>query len=145
MVNEVKPSQNGMRRGKILSRGPGIVVLSPSLEILHMNRQAQVLISDLGSHTSEAPQPNQRTDVLPPALVDLSGEILSLFETRHEKNGNGQFVIRHVAAKSGNPVLVRGVGVPNGGGEERPRIVLLLTRTSADHMSAGFKPAPTQL
>ena len=121
-----------MSSGKILSEGPGIVVLSPSLQILHMNRQAQLLIRDLGLRTSEAPQPNPRTDVLPPALVELSREILNLFEIRPQKNANGQFVIRHVADKSCNQMLVRGVGVPNRGGEARARIVLLLTRITAD-------------
>jgi hypothetical protein len=116
-----------MSGGKVLLGRPGIVVLSPSLEVLHINRQAHLLISDLVPTTPEAQQPNNRTDVLPPALINLAGEILSVLRSRHEINEKGQFEIRYTANESGKPVLIRGVGVPNGHGVEHARIVLVLT------------------
>jgi hypothetical protein len=122
-----------MNSGTLLPGKPGIVVLSPSLQILHMNRQAHLLISDLVPTTSAAQQPTNRTGVLPPALVDLSREILSALRSRHEMSEKGQFEIRHVADEFGKPVFIRGVGVPNGKGVDHARIVLLLTVTSADH------------
>jgi len=41
-----------MSNGKVLSGGPGIVVLSHVLEILHMNRQAVKLASLRNEHPS---------------------------------------------------------------------------------------------
>ena len=111
----------------------GIVVLSPSLQILHMNRQAQILISDLVPTTPETQQRNHRSDVLPPALVNLSREILRVLRKRHKMSEKGQFEIRHVTNGSGKPVSIRGMGVPNGQGVEHARIVLLLTGTSANY------------
>jgi hypothetical protein len=48
MVDQVKESQNDMSSGRVLSGSPGIVVLSPSLQVLHMNRQAIKLASLFG-------------------------------------------------------------------------------------------------
>jgi hypothetical protein len=133
MIEQVKETQSGMSNGEVLSGKPGIVVLSPSLQILHLNRHAQFLIGGLASTTSEAQQPNNRTDILPPVLINLAGEILSVLRSRHEMKEKGQFEIRHSANGSGKPVLIRGVGVPNGQGVEHARILLVLTETSADH------------
>ena len=41
--------------------------------------------------------------------------------------------VRRIPVGSGKPVLIRGVGVPNGHEVEQARIVFLLTETSADH------------
>ena len=133
MVDQGKEPQSNMSSGKVLLGRPGIVVLSPSLEVLHMNRQAHLLISDLVPTTPEAQQPNHRADLLPPALINLAGEILGMLRRRHEMSEKGEFEIRHSANESGKPVCIRGVGVPNGHGVESARIVLVLTGTSANH------------
>ena len=49
-------------------------------------------------------------------------------------NGNGQFVIQHSVDKSGNPVFIRGVGMPNGDEEGHAR--------SALHTSRGLVATP---
>jgi hypothetical protein len=133
MEDQVEESQQEISSGEVLFGGPGIVVLSPSMKILHLNRQARFLINGLASTTSEAQQPNNRTDILPPVLINLAGEILSVLRSRHEMKEKGEFEIRHSANGSGKPVLIRGVGVPNGHEVEQARIVFLLTETSADH------------
>ena len=133
MVDQVPESQSDMSSGEVLSGRPGTVVLSPWLEVLYMNRQAQLLISDLVPTTPEAQQPNRRTDVLPPALISLADEMLRVLRSRHEMSEKGQFEIRHSANHSGKPVSILGVGVPNGHGVEHARIVLVLTEASANH------------
>ena len=140
MVDQVKESQNDMSNGKVLSGSPGIVVLSPSLQVLHMNRQAHLLISDLVPTTPEAHRPNNRTGVLPPALINLAGEIIRVLRSRHERSEKGQFEIWHVANGFGKSVSIRGVGVPNGHGEEHARIVLLLTGASANYLENHRSP-----
>ena len=133
MVDQVKVSQQDMSNGTPQSRGLGIVVLSPLLQILYMNRQAHLLIGGLVCTTPEAHQSNDRTQVLPPALADLADEIFRVLQSRHERSEKGQFEIRHTANGSGKPVSIRGVGVPNGQGVEHARILLFLTGTSANH------------
>ncbi|HSL02541.1 MAG TPA: hypothetical protein VK901_03260 [Nitrospiraceae bacterium] len=106
-----------------------------------MNRQTQILISSLVPTTPEAQQPNDRMHALPPALINLAGEILCVLRSRHEMSEKGRLVIRHAPNESGKPLLIRGVGVPNGQGVEHARIVLVLTGTSVDdsenHQSYG--------
>ena len=140
MVGLVRESQNEMSSGEVLFGTPGIVVLSPLLKILYMNRQAHVVISDLAPTTQSAQQPNNRTGVLPPALISLAGEILSVLRSRHEMSEKGQFEIRRTANGSGKPVSIRGVGVPNGQGVAHARILLFLTGTSADHSENHWSP-----
>jgi hypothetical protein len=133
MGDQGKESQSDMSSGKVLLGRPGIVVLSPSLEVLHINRQAHLLICDLVPTTPEAQHPNHQTNVLPPVLINLAGEILSVLRSRHEINEKGQFEIRHSTNETGKPVFIRGVGVPNGQAVDHARIVLVLTGTSANH------------
>jgi hypothetical protein len=141
MVDQVKESQSNMSSGRVLSEGPGIVVLSPSMKILHLNRRARFLINGLASTTSEAQQPKNRTDILPPVLINLAGEILRVLRSRHEMKEKGQFEIRHSVNETGQPVSIRGVGVPNGQGVEHARILLFLTEayteSSEHHRSLG--------
>lgn len=128
MVDQVPESQSNMGNEKVLSGGPGTVVLSPGLEVLYINREAQLLISDLVPTTPEARQPDHRTNVLPPALIGVADEIIRGLRSRHERSEKGQFEIRHAANWSGKPVSIRGVGVPNGHGVEHARIVLVLQK-----------------
>lgn len=141
MVDQVEDPQNDISSGTVLSRGPGIVVLSPSMQVLHMNRQAHVLIRDLAPTTPETQQSNHRTEILPPVLINLAGEILSVLRSRHERSEKGLLVIRYAADWSDKPVFIRGVGVPNGHGVEHARIVFFLTEASTDplenHQSLG--------
>ena len=110
-----------------------MVVLSPSMQVLHLNRQALILIRDVVPAAPEAQLPNNRTHVLPPALINLAGTILRVLRRRHERGEKGQFEIRHVANGSDMLVSIRGVGVPNRQGVEYAHIVLLLTGAQADH------------
>lgn len=116
------------------------MVLSPSMQILHMNHHAQILVRGLMPTTPEVQQPNDRTHVLPPALITLAGVILSALQSSHTMSEKGQFEIRRTANGSGKPVSIRGVGVPNGQGVAHARILLFLTGTSADHSENHWSP-----
>ena len=52
--DQARVPQQDRSSGKVLSRERGIVVLSPSLQVLSMDRQAQIMISDLVPTTPEA-------------------------------------------------------------------------------------------
>lgn len=132
MVDQVKESQSNMSSGRVLSEGPGIVVLSPSLQVLHLNSQALILIRSLMPTTPGVQQPNDQTHVLPPALITLVGVVLNALRSSHTMSEKGLIEIRHSVNETGQPVSIRGVGVPNGHGVEQARIVLLLTGMSGD-------------
>jgi hypothetical protein len=140
MVDQVKESWNDMSSGKVLSGGSGIVVLSPSLEILHMNRQAVKLAGMLGPAEPRGQDLNHPASVLPLFLNNLASEILSVLRRRHEMSEKGQFEVQRSANGSGKPLLIRGVGVPSANGLKDSRIVLLLTGTSANHSGNHQSP-----
>ncbi|MEP6959260.1 MAG: hypothetical protein ABI980_11070 [Nitrospirota bacterium] len=122
-----------MSSGKVLSGGPGIVVLSHSLEVLHMNHQAIKLACLLDPAQPNGQPPNNATGILPLPLTDLAGKVLSMLQSRLERSENGQFEIRYSANEPDKLVHLRGVGVPDRHGVAHARIVLILTEASAHH------------
>lgn len=141
MVDQETAAQNDMISGQVLPGGPGIVVLTPSLQILHMNRRARLLISDLAPTTPEAQHPSHRTELVPLAPINLADEIIRELRSRHEMGEKGPLEIRRSVSGSGNSVRIRGIGVPNEHGIAHAHIVLVLTEVSAshpeDHQSSG--------
>lgn len=137
MVEQVKESQNDMSSGEVMSGAPGIVVLSPSMQVLHMNRQAIKLASLLGSVELNGQPSNDPTGILPPPLADMANEILKVLRSRHKMSEKGQIEIRRTVNETGKLVSICGIGVPNGYGVEHARIMLLLTGTSAHHSESN--------
>jgi len=106
--------------------GPGIVVLSASMQLLHMNRQAselakQINLAEHGGSSSRAAH-----GVLPTALTELCGEIVKALHIRTEAKDWEQFEIKRVAGNPEQPVLLRGFGLPDRGGVQFARLVVTL-------------------
>lgn len=106
--------------------GPGIVVLSASMQLLHMNRQAsdlsrQINIAEHGGGSSRAAH-----GVLPAPLTELCGEIVKALHVRTEAKDWEQFEIKRIAGNPEQPVLLRGFGLPDRGGVQFARLVVTL-------------------
>lgn len=144
MIDRVKVCQNCMSSGKVLSVGQGIVVLSPSLTILHMNHQAIKLAGMLGPAEPRGRDLNHPAPVLPPPLNNLAGKFLSVLRSRHALSKKGLCAARHSDDGFGKLVIVRGVGVPSVNGLQDSRIVLLLTETCANHSEHHQSPGRVQ-
>lgn len=106
--------------------GPGIVVLSTSMQLLHMNRQA----SDLSKLINEAEKINNTgmiaSGVLPKALTELCGEIVKALQIRTEAKDWEQFEVKALAGDQNKPILLRGFGLPDQAGIQQSRIVVTL-------------------
>src|SRR5262245_17660397 len=105
---------------------PGIVVLSASMQLLHMNRQASELAKQI--NVAEHGGANARTahGVLPAALTELCGEIIKALHVRTEAKDWEQFEIKRVTGNPDQPVLLRGFGLPDRGGVQYARLVVTL-------------------
>ena len=125
--------------------GPGIVVLSASMQLLHMNRQAsdlarQINIAEHGGGSSRAAH-----GVLPAPLTELCGEIVKALHIRTEAKDWEQFEIKRVAGNPEQPVLLRGFGLPDRGGVQNARLVVTLEELgrkktlNADHARDRFQ------
>jgi DNA-binding CsgD family transcriptional regulator len=109
--------------------GPGIVVLSSSLQLLHMNRQAAELSTQINqAETIDENKDNKKVahGVLPVALTELCGEILKVLQIRTEAKDWEQFEVKRLAGDPARPVLLRGFGLPDPGGIQQSRIVITM-------------------
>jgi hypothetical protein len=118
--------------------GPGIVVLSASMQLLHMNRQAselakQINVAEHGGSNSRAAH-----GVLPTALTELCGEIVKALHIRTEAKDWEQFEIKRVAGNPEQPVLLRGFGLPDRGGVQFARLV---TRGTCSTTTIEYGPS----
>lgn len=132
MVDQETAAQNDMISGQVLPGGPGIVVLTPSLEILHMNRQAIKLAGMFGPAQPEDQELNHSARVLIPPLINLAGTILDALRRGNETTDKRQSELHHVAISLGKRVLIRGIGVPSAKGLQDSRIVLVLDEMSTN-------------
>ena len=106
--------------------GPGIVVLSASMQLLHMNRQASELAKQINSAEHSGGGSRTVHGVLPAALTELCGEIVKALHIRTEAKDWEQFEIKRVAGNPEQPVLLRGFGLPDRGGVQFARLVVTL-------------------
>jgi len=141
MVDQEKESQRSLSGGAVLSRGPGIVVLSSSLHILHMNRQAIKLAAMLGSAEHRVLELNNPLGVLIQPLIKLAGTILEGLRRSNETTDNVRSELRHAVDNLGKRVLIRGIGMPSANGLQDSRIVLVLSEISADSGDTNWAPS----
>ena len=106
--------------------GAGIVVLSSSMQLLHINRQATEL-SKLINMTEKGGTPAKAAHgVLPSALTELCAELLQALQVRTEAKDWEQFEVKRIAGNPNQPVLLRGFGLPDRGGLQYARLVVTL-------------------
>ena len=115
-----------------MSGGPGIVVLSSSLHILHMNRQAIKLAAMLGSAEPRVQKLNYSLGALIQPLIKLAGTILEGLRRSDETTDVGRSELRHAVDNLGRRLLIRGIGVPSANGLQDSRIVFVLSEIGAD-------------
>ena len=103
--------------------GPGIVVLSPSLQILHMNRRAMALLNQL-EHTAQSTGA-ERAVAAP--LHQHCQDILETLQAHLGSNNWEQFRQYRTIGDSTHSIFLNGFGIPDRRGLPHSRIVLLLS------------------
>ncbi|HEY6085028.1 MAG TPA: hypothetical protein VIU63_06505 [Nitrospira sp.] len=106
-----------------LFEAAGIMILSSSTRILHMNSRARTLMGLFGeAHES---WPNLTSDCLPSILLEFCRDILSELALRTETQDWARFEIRRVCHMVSPPLLLRGFGIPTVANRE-PQMILTL-------------------
>ena len=88
--------------------GAGIVVLSSSMQLLHMNRQAAELSKLINMAENGGAPAKSAQGVLPAALTELCTEVLKALQVRTEAKDWEQFEVKRIAGNPNQPVLLRG-------------------------------------
>jgi len=102
--------------------GPGVVVLSLSLHVLHMNRRAMALLNQLA-------YPAQNIGAERGIAAPLHHHGQDMFETMQARVGSNnweQFQHNRVIGDAPHKILLNGIGLPDRRGLPHSRIVLLL-------------------
>ena len=103
--------------------GPGIVVLSSSLQVLHMNRRALVLLNQL-EHTGQIVGAEW---ALTAPLHQHCQDIIETLQARLAANNWEQFQQYRMIGNPTNTILLKGFGLPDQRGLSYSRIVVLLS------------------
>ena len=123
--------------------GSGIVVLSASMQLLHMNRQASELSKKINAAEHGGGSLKSAHGVLPTALTELCGEIIKALHVRTEAKDWEQFEIKRVAGNPEQPILLRGFGLPDRGGgpvcETRSHLGRASAAATTEHRSSQGK------
>lgn len=102
---------------------PGIVVLSPSLHLLHMNRRALALLTQL-EQTAENVE-TERTVTAP--LYQHGQDIIETLQARLADDNWEPFHHYRAIGPASHTILVKGFGIPDRRGLSHSRIVMLLS------------------
>ncbi len=106
--------------------GSGIVVLSASMQLLHMNRQASELAKKINAVEHAGHSARSAHGVLPTALTELCSEIIKALQIRTEAKDWEQFELKRIAGDPSQPILLRGFGLPDRGGIQHARLVVTM-------------------
>ncbi|MCP9455342.1 MAG: LuxR C-terminal-related transcriptional regulator [Nitrospira sp.] len=106
--------------------GSGIVVMSASLQLLHMNHQALELAKKLNDVEQAGHSTKYAHGVLPTALTELCHEIIKALHVRTEAKDWEQFEIKRIVGDPNQPILLRGFGLPDRGGIHNARLVITM-------------------
>lgn len=123
-----------MRQAPLLSSSDsGMIVLSSSARILHMNGPARALMALFG--TSHEHWPQMAPESTPSIITEFCLEVLAQLRRRIEAQDWTQFEIRRICHMVTPSLLLTGFGVPSASDSEI-RVVLTLTPLSSTSHTA---------
>jgi len=100
--------------------GPGILMLSSSMQLLYSDRRIWELFGRIKTQEGKA-----QHGVLPPAVEALCSEIIKLLQVRTEAKDWEHFRVKRVVGDPVQPILLSGVGIPEQhGGKSRVLITV---------------------
>jgi DNA-binding NarL/FixJ family response regulator len=109
-----------------LRTGPGIVVLSVTMQLLYMNQVAHDLTRQIHAAGQTKGPSSAAHGVLPTALTELCRAVIDALKEKTEAKDWEQFHVTRIAASADGAILLRGFGLPDSGGLSRARIVVTI-------------------
>jgi DNA-binding CsgD family transcriptional regulator len=103
----------------------GVLVFTPTLELIHMNEEALVL----SSYINQTQTDYVVTGILPQEILAFCEEIIQRLTNHHDFKEWEYFELRRVIDGTEFPVLLRGFGLPDPGSRQ-PRVLILMERVS---------------
>lgn len=104
--------------------GPGVLVYSHTMQLLHVNRRALELTGGI-SRTENGP-----IRVVLSAVIELRAEVQATLDSRIVANVWEPFELKRFVVEPGRELLLRGFGLPDRNADEHSHIVILLEDAS---------------
>ena len=133
IVEYVRGLRQNMNEGAIAVQeqrdrtAPGIVVLSPSLHLLHMNRRALALLTPLNGTVHETAQNIGADRAIAAPLHQHGQDIMQTMQARLAADNWEPFHQYSLIGDSTGQILLKGFGLPDRKGAAHSRIVMLLS------------------
>ena len=115
------------QKAPLLGSGPsseaGLVVLSSSIRILHINGRARALMALFGE--AHGQWPHLSPESMPAILTEFCGDVFTEFQRQAGSHKWAEFEMRRICHMVTPSLLLRGFGMPSKDGRE-PRMILTL-------------------
>jgi DNA-binding CsgD family transcriptional regulator len=124
--------------------GPGILLLTPSLQLLYKDRRAWELCQYLGRGAENGKRG------LPQPVVDLCKEISDLLQVRTDVKDWEQFRVKRVCGSADRPMLLSGLGLP-ARAEQKAQVLITIEEIGrrreaiVDHVKDLFNFTPREV
>ena len=102
--------------------GPGILLLSSSMQLLYRDRRTWELCAQI----NKAQNGKAANGVLPTAVAELCSEIMKTLQVRTDAKDWEHFRVKRIIGDPKRPVLLRGVGLPDRSGIQQSRILITM-------------------
>ena len=100
--------------------GPGILILTSSIQLLYKDRRAWELCAEINNRESTA------NTVLPTQVAELCDEVAKLLQIWTDAKDWEQIRIKRVIGNPDRPILLCGLGIPDRHGLQQSRILVTM-------------------
>lgn len=139
-LKEVPPQEDTPESLVERRSGPGIMVFSTTLQLLHVDPRAQELCRRI-THTQHG---TPARGVVPPVVMEFCLDIRKAIQARTAGNDWQQFQLRKLSGTVQRPILLRGYGLPDSSGIDMSRILIMMEEVgrgeavASSHVKARF-------
>lgn len=112
----------------------GVIVISSSGRMLHMNGQARAFMALFGE--MHELWPHLAPESLPSILSEFCREVFAQLQSHTESAARAQYEMRRVCYMVTPPLLLQGFGIPHLSHQE-PRMILTLQPAPPDPLAPG--------
>lgn len=120
-LGESLPDPNSATKLAHAASGPGILVCSPTIQVLHVNRRALELAARIGQV-----EVGTVRSLLSTPVVGLCAQVLEALTSRIAAGIWDPFEVRRFVGEPGRRVLLRGYGLPDRNSKDCSRVVIVL-------------------
>lgn len=120
-LGESFPAPNSPMKSAHAASGPGILVFSPTIQLLHVNRRALELAARIGQV-----EVGSVSSLLSTPVFGLCVQVLEALNSRIAASIWDPFEVKHSVGEPERSVVLRGYGLPDRNSKDCSRVVIIL-------------------